>query len=592
MKKQISERVDKLRLWMKRKGLSAYIIPSTDAHMSEYVSEHWESRKWITGFSGSAGTAVVTLSRAALWTDSRYFLAAQAELADTPFELMKEGIAGTPTIGEWLLSMLKKGETAGLDGEICTHSFVEQLTKELGEKEIFLRSSDEPITELWEDRPSIPNGKVTVQLLEYALYTCREKVEMLREELRKNDCEAMVVSALDEIAWLLNLRGTDVHCTPVFVAFLIVTLEKVSIYIDEGKISDDVADYLKGENVEIFPYEKLYSDISEINHHILLTEKTNDKIFRSCANNWKKTDISPINFMKAVKNEAEIKGFRNAMQRDGVALVRFLKWLKPAIRGTSQTELSIAKKLSELRSEQSLYCSESFDTISAYRAHGAIVHYEPTDETDAPLEADGLLLLDSGAQYEDGTTDITRTICLGGEPTEEQKRDYTLVLKGHIMLSKCKFPEGTTGTQLDLAARYAMWQEGINYGHGTGHGVGSRLCVHEGPHQIRMNYMPAPIKEGMTVTDEPGIYIKDKYGIRIENTLLTVPFKETDFGKFLGFEPLTLCPIETLLIDRKMLSTDEVAWINDYHFEVRTKLIPLLEADERKWLEEATRPIL
>ena len=592
MKKEIVERVDNLRLWMKSKGLSAYIIPSTDAHMSEYVPEHWESRKWITGFSGSAGTAVVTLSRAALWTDSRYFLAAEHELSGTPFELMKDGAEGTPEIGDWLLSLLEEGETVGLDGEVCSHPFVEQLKGKLIERNIFLKTSEEPFAELWKDRPSIPKGKISIQPRDYALYTCREKAEVLREEIKKQNCEAMVVSALDEIAWFLNLRGTDVHCTPVFVAFLLVTMEKVSLYIDKEKIPADVADYLKGEKVDIFPYEKIYSDISEINRHVLLTERHNDKIFRECVNNWKKTDISPLCYMKAIKNEAEIKGFKSAMLRDGVALVKFLKWLKPAVRDTKQTEMSVAKKLSELRSEQPLYCDDSFDTISAYQAHGAIVHYEPTDETDIPLEANGLLLLDSGAQYEDGTTDITRTILLGGEPTEEQKRDYTLVLKGHIMLSKCKFPEGTTGTQIDLAARYAMWQEGINYGHGTGHGVGSRLCVHEGPHQIRMNNMPAPLKAGMTVTDEPGIYVKNKYGIRIENTLLIVPFKETDFGKFIGFEPLTLCPIETTLIDRKRLSTDEVAWINDYHFEVRTKLIPLLEPEERKWLEEATRPIL
>ncbi|MEG1729158.1 MAG: aminopeptidase P family protein [Bacteroidaceae bacterium] len=593
MKQDSITRVENLRTFMKAQQLDAFILPSTDAHLSEYPPAHWKSREWISGFNGSAGVAVVTLTAAALWTDSRYFIAADQQLEGTPFELMKDGLEGTPTIAAWLASTLPSGCQVGLDGEVNSHSFITHLRQELTAHGITVETNLNPIAELWNDRPPLPTDEVKIQSLAEAGVSCREKLAALRAVMESKGTEALLVSALDEVAWLLNLRGTDVPCNPVFVSYVLVTQQHTLLYINKIKVSEEVESYLQGEGVNLRPYAAIYKDLMLLSlNNILLSENINEAIYTA---NLKAKPIlspSPLAAMKAIKNETEIEGFKKAMLRDGVAMIKFLRWLKPAVEAGGETELSVSKKLSALRAEQPRYCEDSFETISAYQAHAALVHYEPTPATDSPLRPEGILLLDSGAQYEDGTTDITRTLNLGGTPTDEQKHDYTLVLKGHIQLSRCKFPEGASGTQLDICARYAMWQEGRNFGHGTGHGVGSHLCVHEGPHQIRMNYMPAPLKAGMTVTNEPGLYLEGKYGIRIENTLLVVPFKETEFGTFVGFEPLTLCPLDTTLIERSMLSVDEVAWINDYHFTVRNQLIPLLTAEERRWVEEATRPIL
>lgn len=589
----ISQRVEALRHWMKAHQMHAFVIPSTDAHASEYVPQHWASREWISGFNGSAGTAVVTLHDAALWTDSRYFLAAADQLADTPFQLMKERVEGTPTIATWLCSQLQSGDIVGIDGQVNAVCDADALREVLHTKGILLNLSTDPLQELWGDRPALPKDKITIQPLEFAGEDVASKLARLTTKLREQGADTMVVSALDEVAWLLNLRGTDVHCNPVFVAYCLVLPKKVTLYVDKDKIGDDVRDYLFQNHITVEDYNRLTDDLEQLhNHHMLLSPQTNAIVAEIAARNNHVSYLpSPIATMKAIKNATEIEGFHRAMLRDGVAMVKFLRRLLPAVKAGGLTEMGVDRLLTSLRAEQPLFKDISFDTIAAYADHGAIVHYEATPETDCELQPKGFLLLDSGAQYQDGTTDITRTISLR-EPTEEEKHIYTLVLKGHIALSRTKFPKGAAGTQLDLSARYAMWQEGFNFGHGTGHGVGSYLNVHEGPHQIRMNWMPAPIVEGMTVTDEPGIYVSGHFGVRTENVLLAVPYKQTDFGEFLAFEPLTLCPIDTKPIDCTMLSPEEILWLNQYHQHVCQQLLPLLDhSEDRDWLCEATKPI-
>ena len=574
-----------LRQWLREHNLAAYIFPSTDPHCGEYVPDHWKTREWISGFNGSAGTAVVTLDDAALWTDSRYWLAAEEQLKDTPFRLMKDKLSETPTIAQWLGQVLPKGSHVGIDGWVNTIDSVRQLQKELQFQGLTLSTTDDPAAELWSNRPSIPLNPIEIQPIEYAGEEAFHKIERLREKLRELHADATLITQLDDIAWLTNLRGTDVHCCPLFVSYLAVTMDKVTLYTPLQKLTDDVRQYLTLQGIDVDDYEKVQCPAGKVvidpetcNHH--LGEIKNEKIET-------KNLVSP---MKAVKNEAEIAGYRSAMRKDGVALVKFLRWLKPAVEAGGQTEISIDRKLTSLRAEQPLFRDISFDTIAGYGAHGAIVHYEATPETDIPLEPRGLLLLDSGAQYQDGTTDITRTIALG-PLTEEERTDYTLVLKGHIRLAMAKFPSGASGTQLDVLARYAMWQQGLNFLHGTGHGVGSYLNVHEGPHQIRMNYMPAPLVAGMTVTNEPGIYKTGKHGCRTENTQLITHYCDGEFGEFLQFEPLTLCPIDTTPIRMEMMATDEIEWLNSYHQRVFQELSPLLDPDDRAWLREATRPI-
>ena len=587
----IAERVKALREWMTANRLHAFIIPSTDPHAGEYVPAHWNSREWISGFSGSAGTVAVTMDKAALWTDSRYFLAAAEQLKGTPFELMKEGLEGTPSVSQWLAHVLRPGQTVGVDGWVNSVQTVQIWSDELQKRDISLKAVDEdPMNILWTDRPPIPVRPVEIQPLAYAGRSCRQKLMLLRERMASEGAKALLVTALDEIAWTLNLRGTDVHCNPVFVSYLLLTETGATLFVDLFKLSDTICKYLDNEGVSVAPYMFIVDALKKLQvDSVWMSPSVNYKLAASIrlgCNLIMKP--SPVALLKAVKSGAEIEGFRRAMERDGVAMVRFLRWLQPAVEAGGETELSVSRKLESLRAEQPLYRGVSFDTIAGYQQHGAIVHYEATSDTDAALKPEGLLLLDSGAQYQDGTTDITRTIPLG-PVTDRQKLHYTLVLKGHICLSRCCFPEGACGTQLDVCARYAMWQEGVNFGHGTGHGVGSYLNVHEGPHQIRMNYMPAPLLAGMTVTDEPGLYVAGEYGVRIENMLLVVPFCENEFGRFVTFEPLTLCPIDTSPILWERLTVEELEWLNNYHRMVRSRLLPLLrdEAD-RVWLEDAT----
>ena len=584
-------KITSLRTWLQARGLSAFIFPSTDPHCGEYVPDHWKTREWISGFNGSAGTAVVTLDDAALWTDSRYFLAAEEQLKGTPFRLMKERLPETPGIAQWLGTVLPKGSTVGIDGSVNTVGSIQQLQQELQFEGLQLATGDDPAEEIWTDRPELPLHPIEIHPIEYAGEESRSKIERLRAQLRALHADGIVVTQLDEIAWLTNLRGSDVHCCPLFVSYMTVTLTEATLFIDCRKVTAEVAEYLKQQGIALKDYAQvacpsgtIVIDPSTCNYRLIEGIEGRPESPRIIAH------TSLIAPMKAVKNETEIAGYRRAMLRDGVALVKFLRWLRPAVEAGGETEISIDRKLTALRAEQPLFRGLSFDTIAGYGPHGAIVHYEATPETDVPLEPRGLLLLDSGAQYRDGTTDITRTIALG-PLTEEERTDYTLVLKGHIRLALAKFPTGSSGTQLDVLARYAMWQHGLNFLHGTGHGVGSYLNVHEGPHQIRMNYMPAPLVAGMTVTNEPGIYKAGRHGVRTENTQLIVHHTDGEYGEFLRFDPLTLCPIDTAPIRREMMADDEIEWLNNYHERVFRELSPLLNEEEKAWLKEATREL-
>lgn len=592
---EIELRLARLRELMKREHLSAFIFPSTDAHQSEYVADHWRGREWISGFNGSAGTAVVTMKSAALWTDSRYFLAAEEQLKGTEYQLMRLKMEGTPTIAEWLGKELQDVQSpeVGLDGMVNSYNYVKDLSyslRKLGG--ITLRTNLDPLEQIWENRPSLPANPVEIQPLEYAGETLASKVARIRKSLRELHVDGMLVSALDDIAWTLNLRGTDVHCNPVFVSYLLIESDKVSLFVDDNKLSPEVKLYLQDNQVSLYKYNKVEKCLESYSEYNILLDGDETSCYL-----WKAVKCqeivaagSPIPAMKAVKNKAEIAGYRSAMLKDGVAMVKFLKWLKPAVEAGGQTEISIDEKLTSLRAEQKLFRDISFDTIAGYAQHGAIVHYEATPETDVVLKPEGLILIDSGAQYQDGTTDITRTIALG-PVSEEMKHIYTLVLKAHIQLELVKFPDGASGTQLDAVGRECMWREGYNFLHGTGHGVGSYLCVHEGPHQIRMEWMPTPLRAGMTLTDEPGLYLAGKFGVRIENTVLISDYMSTEFGKFLQIEPLTLCPIDTTPIDVDMLLPEEIDWLNAYHHSVYEKLSPFLDEEEKIWLENATKPI-
>ena len=590
-KTEISERIARLREELRREHLSAFIFPTSDPHNSEYTAEHWKGREWISGFNGSAGTAVVTLDNAALWTDSRYFIAAEEQLQGTEFQLMKLKVEGTPSIAEWLGRELKDAadKAVGIDGMVNSTNSIKELISDLRTQGgITLRTNFDPLERIWQDRPAIPENPVVIHPLEYAGEPIREKLARIRKALREKHADGMLMAALDDIAWTLNLRGSDVHCSPVFVSYLLISTTEVTLYINKVKLTPEVMSYLQAEGVGVKPYNQVKQGLKDyFEYNILLDgNEVNYTLYKTVEREI--VDVSsPVPLMKAVKNEREIAGFRSAMLKDGIAMVKFLKWLKPAVEAGGQTEMSVERKLTALKAEQPLFRGLSFDTIVGYEEHGAIAHYEAIPETDTTLHPKGLLLIDSGTQYQDGTTDVTRTIALG-PLTEEQKRVYTLVLKGHIDLQLLHFPDGASGTQLDAIARRPLWQAGMNFLHGTGHGVGCYLNCHEGPHQIRMEWIPARLQAGMTVTDEPGVYLGGRFGVRIENTLLVVPAEETECGRFLGFETLTLCPIETSPIIKELMTPEEIQWLNDYHTMVYERLSPYLNEDEKAWLRKAT----
>ena len=592
MKQEIAKRIELLREELRREHLAAYIFNTSDPHNSEYTADRWKGREWISGFNGSAGTAVVTLNSAALWTDSRYFIAAEAQLEGTEYQLMKLKMEGTPTIAEWLGKELADSDSkeVGADGTTHTAAAISQLKDELRQQGgLTLRTNLDVLQRIWKDRPSMPMDAVMLQPIELAGETTGQKLVRIRKALRALHADGMLMSQLDDIAWTLNLRGSDVHCCPVFISHLLIGSQQTTLFVDEHKLTDEVKRYLSDEKIAVRPYEAVGEALQKWGEWNILIDP--DEVSDTLAQQVKANEIirkpSPVPAMKAVKNDAEQQGMRNAMVKDGVALVKWLRWLKPAVEAGGQTEISVSQKLEQFRSEQPLYRGLSFDTIAGYEAHGAIVHYEATPETDVPLQARGLLLVDSGAQYQDGTTDITRTIALG-PLTDEQRRVYTLVLKGHIDLQILHFPDGASGTQLDAIARQPLWQAGLNYLHGTGHGVGAYLNVHEGPHQIRMEWKPTPLRQGMTVTDEPGIYLEGRFGVRTENVLLIQEAKETECGRFLRFETLTLCPIDTTPILTELLTKEETEWLNQYHAMVYDKLAPHLNAEERQWLQNLT----
>ena len=603
----IEQRLEALRELMRREHLSAFIFPSTDAHQSEYVADHWKGREWISGFNGSAGTAVVTMTSAALWTDSRYFLAAEEQLKGTEYQLMKLKIEGTPTISEWLGKELKdvRSPEVGVDGMVYATADMESLIDELRHQGgITLRTNLDPLRQIWTDRPPVPENTIEIQPLELAGEATESKLRRIRQALRGQHADGMLMSALDDIAWTLNLRGTDVHCTPVFVAYLLISTTDVTLYINKVKLTPEVSAYLKANGIKTDDYGNVKQGLKDYFEQTILMDpnETSYTLFKAAVRDVVRQP-SPVPAMKIMKNETEISGYRKAMERDGVAMVRFLMWLESeglGMKNKELTEMGVDRKLTALRAEQPRFRDLSFDTIAGYAEHGAIVHYEATPETDIALQPKGLLLLDSGAQYQDGTTDITRTIALG-PLTDEERHVYTLVLKGHIALARAVFPERTTGTQLDVLARQFMWREGLNYLHGTGHGVGSYLSVHEGPHQFRMEWKPQPLLAGMTITCEPGIYLAGHFGVRIENTMLIVPAaNETFFPlsegavgsvRYLQLEPLTLCPIDKRPIDVEMLTGEERQYLNDYHQLVYDRLSPFLMPDEKEWLRNACSPI-
>ncbi len=590
----INERIVALRAHIAKENIQAFIIPSTDPHLSEYVAPHWQSREWISGFTGSAGTVVVTAKEAGLWTDSRYFLQADRQIEGTGIALYKEMLPETPSIPAFLSSLLQKGDTVGIDGKMFSADEVQHLQRELRQSGIYVKSIADPMQLLWSDRPAMPLAPAFVYDTKYAGKSFTEKLSAVRKKMKAAGAESLLLSALDEIAWLLNIRGSDVHCNPVVVSYLLIERYEIHCFIQPQKVTAELASYFKANGISIHGYKEIEDYLSNTHAESILVNpvKTNYAIYSAiCPTCRIINGTSPIALLKAVRNEQEIIGIHAAMQRDGIALVRFLKWLEEAVPTGRETEISVDRKLHEFRAAQPLYMGESFDTIAGYKEHGAIVHYEATPETDVALKPEGFLLLDSGAQYLDGTTDITRTIALGNL-TEEEKLDYTLILKGHIALAMAVFPEGTRGAQLDVLARMPIWQQHMNYLHGTGHGVGHFLNVHEGPQSIRMNENPIPLQPGMITSNEPGVYKAGSHGIRTENLVLTVPAGEGMFGNYLKFETITLCPICRKGIIKELLTAEEIKWLNKYHQTVYEKLAPDLNNDEREWLKEACKAII
>lgn len=593
MKQSIKERIHALRMAFHPNNIKAFIIPSTDPHLSEYVAPYWMSREWISGFTGSAGTVVVLMDKAGLWTDSRYFLQAEKELEGSGITLYKEMLPKTPSITEFLCQNLKPGESVSIDGKMFSVQQVEEMKEDLAPYQLQVNIFGDPLKSIWKDRPSMPDAPAFIYDVKYAGKSCGEKVAVIRTELKKKGIYALFLSSLDEIAWTLNLRGSDVHCNPVIVSYLLITQDEVICFISPEKITQEINEYLKEQQVSLRKYDEAESFLNSFAGESILIDpkKTNYAIYSAINPVCKIVrGESPVTLLKAIRNEQEIVGIHHAMQRDGVALVKFLKWLEESVPSGKETELSVDRKLHEFRAAQPLYMGESFDTIAGYKEHGAIVHYSATEESNVTLQPKGFLLLDSGAQYLDGTTDITRTIALG-EPTEEEKTDYTLILKGHIALAMAKFPAGTRGAQLDVLARMPIWSHGMNFLHGTGHGVGHFLSVHEGPQSIRMNENPVVLQPGMVTSNEPGVYKAGSHGIRTENLTLVCKDKEGMFGEYFKFETITLCPICKKGIIKDMLTAEEVKWFNDYHQTVYEKLSPSLNEEEKKWLLEATKAI-
>lgn len=592
---EIPARLEAMRKFMEEKNLDAFIIPSTDAHLSEYPPKHWESRKWISGFTGSAGTAVVTKDKAGVWTDSRYFLQGATELENTGFDLFKMGQAETPDMTSWIIDQVGKGGTVAIDALVYAASDAKALKANLEKKEIKLETSLDPFAEIWKDRPEIPKNKVFTLPDEITGESVESKLNRINEVLKRIDADGIIIVTLDAVAWTFNLRGNDVDYNPVAVAYAYVSEKENVLFVDSDKLTDEVKKEYHKAGVKLAEYDDIFNHIAKLpkESSICITgNKINYKLLQTIPDSCKILDItSPVDLMKSIKNETELSGFRNAMVKDGVALVRFYMWLEKAIPEGNVTEVTIEEKLTEFRSQQELFVGDSFGTIAGYAGNGAIIHYHASPETCATVKQEGLLLIDSGGQYKDGTTDITRTIAVG-KLTRQMKKDYTNVLKGHIAISTAIYPQGTRGSQLDILARKALWDNCLTYWHGTGHGIGHFLNVHEGPQNIRLEENPTELRPGMVTSNEPGLYRADKYGIRIENLIVTQEYqKSDDFGTFYNFETITLCPIDTKPIVRKLLTKKERKWLNSYHKMVYAKLKDYLSNRERDWLKERTKSI-
>ncbi|MGN0212831.1 MAG: aminopeptidase P family protein [Muribaculaceae bacterium] len=593
MSKATLKNLEALRDEMRRVSVSAVIIPGTDYHQSEYVSDFWKFRDWVTGFTGSNGTAVVTLDKAGLWTDSRYFLQAAQQLEDSGVDLHKEDIPGEATITEWLAEELGDEDVLAVDGRLFSLIRANALEEFCGRNGFRFAADFAPADRIWTGRPERPMAKAFVHEEKYAGESAASKIGRVMAEVERAGADSIFLTALDEIAWTLNLRGSDVAFTPVVISYLYLSADEKVLFIDSAKVDDEVAAHLKAAGVKMREYDdvdKFLGRVSVDTTVLLDPNLVSDALARALEC-YKVYGKSPVAALKACKNEVQIAGTRKAMERDGAALVRLFMWIEANAGSGKYSELDVWEMGKKYRAESDLYRGDSFGMIAGYKEHGAIVHYSASKESASTLAADGLLLVDSGAQYLDGTTDITRTVTLGN-PTADEIHDYTLVLKGHLAIARAQFPVGTRGSQLDALARIYQWEEGMTYLHGTGHGVGHFLGVHEGPQNIRLNENPATLQPGMITSDEPGIYKAGKYGIRTENLVLTVPGAHSEeFGDFLRFETLTLFPYDAKLIDLSMLSDKEIAQVNAYHKMVRERLTPYLNADEAAWLAEKTKEL-
>ena len=596
MKNEIISRLNDLRASMAKANLDAYIIPSSDQHLSEYTPEVWQYRQWISGFLGSAGTVVVTTDEAFLWTDSRYFLEATAVLEGTTIQLMKEGMPGVPTIADYLRTN-EQVKRVGFWGRSMPANVALDYIRELKIGGVKVVTDRELISDLMEEKREIPTHPFFVQPLEYAGVSTAEKVQKTRQALAQGGADTIILTMLDEVAWLFNVRGKDVDYNPVGIAYGMITPEEVAFYTLPQKLTNEVRQTLEQNGVTIKPYEEIYKDVRAIaDNQVVWVDpvRTNYAFYASIPESCTQVHkLSPVTLLKAQKNEAEYQGCKRVMRRDAVALTRFFMWLEQTLaEGGHPTEYEIGLKLAEFRAQGEGYVSDSFATIAGYNANGAIVHYHATKEGSAKLERSGMFLLDSGGQYHDGTTDITRTISLDGHPTAQQKHDYTNVLKGHIGIATAIFPAGTRGAQLDVLARRFLWRECKMFTHGTGHGVGHFLNVHEGPQNIRLEENNTPLLPGMVTSNEPGYYPTNKYGIRIENLIRTVPYQVGEDGvPFYRFETLTLCYLDNNLVEVELLTDEELKWYNDYQQRVYEEISPLLTAHEADWLRAKTTPL-
>ncbi|MCM1137349.1 MAG: aminopeptidase P family protein [Duncaniella sp.] len=593
MQNVIIDRIVALRKEMKHAGVNAVILPRTDAHLSEYISNHWHIVRYLSGFTGSAGTMVVTEKEALLWVDSRYFLQGAQQIEGTGIVLMKDGLPDTPSIEEYLCENLPKGDTVGINGMLMSIDDTAALRSRLHEAGLKLDVKFDPIDKIWVDRPALPSDKIFVHDEKYAGESASHKIQRILEATKAKGADALFTSSLDEIAWVLNIRSNDVPCNPVATSFLYLAPKGSTLFVDEAKLTPEVVAYLKETGVDVAPYEGVQGFLAKVPQNVtvlLSSSRASGAIAEILDGHYVKGE-SPIAMPKAIKNDVQIQGIHASHIRDGVAMVRSIMEIQQTVKeGKKLTEMGVADILLKHRSANDLYFDLSFESICGFGAHGAIVHYSATPESDIEITKDNLLLIDSGANYLDGTTDITRTIAIG-TPSEDMRHDFTLVMKGHIAIATSIFPEGTRGAQLDGMARMPLWKEGKSYLHGTGHGVGHFLNVHEGPQSIRLNDTMASLTPGMLTSNEPGVYLANRYGIRCENLVLTIPYEETEFGKFYAFETITLCPFDRTLFQTEIMSAEEIEWVNNYHKMVYDRLAPSLNETEREWLTAATAPL-